>query len=185
MLKSVWKCIESIRIKKWVTNFQIMRANFGGGSGRVDQKPTFWVFFTTSLSFLYIKCKKYYWFLLYQLFENLTHPSTVQWKNATENKIFVIVLFIIGHTRNRAQGTPKKKAENRISKQTPNRFYVENPTGTKGSSVERMAGGERGPRSCILPAEWRPCPLIPLQEDPSTRPCLTSMKSKTRTTTGL
>ena len=31
MLKSVLKCIESIRIKKWVNNFQMLRANLGEG----------------------------------------------------------------------------------------------------------------------------------------------------------
>ena len=43
---------------------------------------------------------------------------------------YLLVSNITGHTKPR-QGTPEKKAENRISKQTPNRFYVENPTGTR------------------------------------------------------
>ena len=51
---------------------------------------------------------------------------TQQYKNATEKEFFVIVLFIIGHTRNRAQGTPEKKAENRIFRADAKRFYVEN-----------------------------------------------------------
>ena len=52
MLKSVLKCIESIRIKKWVENFQIPESQLGGrGSGRVGQKPTFLIllFLNTSL----------------------------------------------------------------------------------------------------------------------------------------
>ena len=46
MLKSVLKCIESIRIKKkWVNKFQYSESQLGGrgagGSGQVGQKPTF------------------------------------------------------------------------------------------------------------------------------------------------
>ena len=41
MLKSVLKCIESIRINKWVKKFKIPSANLvgRGGLGQVGQKP--------------------------------------------------------------------------------------------------------------------------------------------------
>ena len=49
MLKSVLKCMESIRIKKLgKKKIQYLSANSvggGGGSGRVGQKPTFLIFF--------------------------------------------------------------------------------------------------------------------------------------------
>ena len=49
MLKSVLKCIESIRtLKNGLTFFKIPRANLEGGgrgSGQVDQKPFFLYFF--------------------------------------------------------------------------------------------------------------------------------------------
>ena len=49
MLKSVLKCIESIRIKKWVKKFQISRANLGGGRGLAELVKA--IFFTLPLIF--------------------------------------------------------------------------------------------------------------------------------------
>ena len=51
MLKSVFKCIESIRIKKkWVKNNQILKANLGGGGVQPSwSKANFSSCFNTSL----------------------------------------------------------------------------------------------------------------------------------------
>ena len=59
-----------------------------------------------------------------------TAEDVLEYKNATEKEFFVIVLFIIGHTRNRAQGTPEKKAETGYFEQTPNDFTWKMATGS-------------------------------------------------------
>ena len=65
-----------------------------------------------------------------------------KWKNATENTVFVIVLFIIGHTRNRAQGTPE---ESQIYgfRADATQIFLRKTNRESRSFVERMADGDQ------------------------------------------
>ena len=63
-------------------------------------------------------------------------------KECDRKQVFVIVLFIIGHTRNRAQGTPRRKPIFRFSNQTQPILHRKSNRDS-GSSVERMADGDQ------------------------------------------
>ena len=68
--------------------------------------------------------------------------------------VFVIVFFIIGHDRNRAQDTLEEYGKPVFRDRHKPHFLQKCKQGTR-SSVERMADGERKPKACILPAEWK------------------------------
>ena len=68
----------------------------------------------------------------------------------------------------------------RFSNQTQPWFYIVNPTGTHVHLLNEWQTGTRSKRSFILPAEWKAMSLDPHRKDLSTRPILTSMKSKSR-----
>ena len=77
-------------------------------------------------------------------------------------------------------GYSKKKADSGYSEQTQPRFYIVNPTGTHVHLLNEWQTGTRSKRLFILPAEWKAMSLDPHRKDLSTRPVLTSMKSKSR-----
>ena len=63
-------------------------------------------------------------------------------KECYRKRVFVIVLFIIGHTRNRAQGTPGRMPDSGYSDQTQLSLQRKSNR-DPGSSVERMADGDQ------------------------------------------
>ena len=63
-------------------------------------------------------------------------------KECYRKRVFVIVLFIIGHTRNRAQGTPGRMPNSGYSEQTQQGLHRKSNR-DPGSSVERMADGDQ------------------------------------------
>ena len=85
-------------------------------------------------------------------------------KECNRKLVFVIVLFIIGHTRNRAQGTPEE-SRFPVSGQTTAKMFFENATGNLVHLLNGWQTGNRKPRSCILPAEWKAMSLNPNRKD--------------------
>ena len=85
-------------------------------------------------------------------------------KECNRKLVFVIVLFIIGHTRNRAQSTPEESGKP-VSGQTTAKIFFENATGNLVHLLNRWQTGNRKPRSCILPAEWKAMSLDPNRKD--------------------
>ena len=111
-----------------------------------------------------------------------------QWltmKECDRKRVFVIVLFIIGHTRNRAQGTPGRMPNSGYSDQTQPTLQRKSNRDS-GSSVERMADGgpeATGRSSCSQ--NGRPCPLDHHQEGPFDETNLDVDEIKVKGTTGL
>ena len=92
------------------------------------------------------------------------------WENATKNKGFcdsILYYWISLGTEHRIL---HEEADYPVIRTDAAQVYKVNRTEDMGSSVERMAGGNQSTRSFILPVEWRPCPLITISMDPSTRP---------------
>ena len=87
----------------------------------------------------------------------------------------MIVLFIIGHTRNRAQGTPE---ESRISgfRADATQIFLRKSNRESLSSVERMADGDQ--EAQVVHSARRMEGHVPQSqsEGPSTRPCLSTMQ---------
>ncbi len=97
----------------------------------------------------------------------------------------MIVFFIIGHNRNQAQGTPEEYRKPVFRDRHKPHFLQKCKQGTR-SSVERMADGERKPKACILPAEWKAMSIdIPIRRTFDETMLVDDCKSKTRKTTGL
>ena len=94
----------------------------------------------------------------------MVHYKSIQWKNATENKVFMIVLFIIGHTRNRAQGTPGRKPISSFPKQTQP-ILQQKSNRDSCSSVERMADGDQKPKVVHSARRMEAMSLDPNQKD--------------------
>ena len=68
--------------------------------------------------------------------------ESIEMKECDRKRVFVIVLFIIGHTRNRAQGTPGRMPNSGYSDQTQPTLQRKSNRDS-GSSVERMADGDQ------------------------------------------
>ena len=83
-------------------------------------------------------------------------------KECNRKLVFVIVLFIIGHTRNQAQSTPE---ESRIpvSGTDDSHIFFKNATGNLVHLLNGWQTGKRKPKAYILPAEWKAMSLdIPI-----------------------
>ena len=92
-------------------------------------------------------------------------------KECNRKLVFVIVLFIIGHTRNRAQSTPEESGKTGFWADNSQHF-LQKCNRESRSSVERMADGEQ--EAQVVYSVRRMEGHVPRSqsEGPSTRPCL-------------
>ena len=77
-----------------------------------------------------------------------------------------------------------KKRNFRLFAQTQ-QVYIVNPTMDTGSSVERMADGDQKLKVVHSARRMEAMSSITIRKDPSTRPILTTMKSKSKEPLGL
>ena len=91
--------------------------------------------------------------------------------------VFVIVFFIIGHNRNRAQDTLGRIGKpvfwNRQS-----HIFFKNANRERVHLLNGWQTGKGSPRRTFCPQNGRPCPSISQSDGPSTRPCLSMIANR-------
>ena len=74
----------------------------------------------------------------------------------------MIVFFIIGHNRNRAQSTPEEYGKP-VFRDRRNHIFFKNANRGLVHLLNGWQTGKRKPKACILPAEWKAMSLdIPI-----------------------
>ena len=110
-------------------------------------------------------------------YSSLWWPFGHPLRECNRKLVFVIVLFIIGHDRNQAQGTPEEYGKP-VFRDRQNHIFFKNANRGLVHLLNGWQTGKGSPRRAFCPQNGRPCLSISQSEGPSTRPCLSMIANR-------
>ena len=121
-----------------------------------------------------------YWLEQYDVWRqsNFGIPDKDVIAECNRKLVFVIVFFIIGHDRNRAQDTLGRIRKTGFPEQTKATFSSKMQTGNEFICWTDGRRGKEAQGVLFCPQNGRPCPSISQSEGPSTRPCLSMIANQ-------